>query len=117
LAAWQLFKDGRGRRQSRAAKMKRQNPRNKLIGLIIVALLLLLGLERKFQISNRSAISVSQTEIAKLKSQMEYTHKLRQKKHFTRHYRQNSHRGSLKRTFLPQYKIPGNASTEYLNKS
>ena len=29
----------------------------------------------------------------------------------------NSHRGSLKRTFLPQYKIPGNASTEYLNKS
>jgi len=48
--------------------MKRQNPRNKLIGLIIVALLLLLGLERKLQISNRNAISacsVSQTEIAK----------------------------------------------------
>ena len=68
MAAWQLFKDGRGRRQSRAANMKRQNPRNKLIGLIIVALLLLLGLERKLQISNRSAISacsVSQTEKAK----------------------------------------------------
>ena len=38
------------------------------LGLIIVALLLLLGLERKLQISNRNAISacsVSQTEIAK----------------------------------------------------
>ena len=47
--------------------MKRQNPRNKLIGLIIVALLLF-GLEHKLQISNRNAISacsVRQTEIAK----------------------------------------------------
>jgi len=28
----------------------------------------------------------------------------------------NSHRGGQKRTFLPQYKIPGNAFTEYSTK-
>lgn len=60
---------------------------------------------------------MSQTEIAKTEKSDGVNAQTSAKKHFTRHYRQNSHRGSLKRTFLPQYKIPGNASTEYLNKS
>ena len=61
---------------------------------------------------------MSQTEIAKTEKSDGVNAQTSAKKNILHVISdKNSHRGSLKRTFLPQYKIPGNASTEYLNKS